>query len=52
MYIASQREVDEYSDRVCLEVGTKFFRNYPESQCRLLEAGILGFYFGHGLTYK
>ena len=52
MYNASQREVDEYSDRMALEVGTKFFSSYPESQCRLLETGISGFYLGQGLAYK
>ena len=41
MYSASQREVGEYCDS-----------SYPESQCRLLETSILGFYFGQGLTYK
>ena len=44
MYSASQREVGEYSDRVCLEVGMKFFSNHPESQCRLLETSISGFF--------
>ena len=39
MYNASQREVSEYSNRVRLEVGTKFFRGYLKGQCCLLEAG-------------
>ena len=31
MYNVSQREVGEYSDRVRLEVGMKFFSSYFES---------------------
>ena len=30
MYNASQREVDEHSDRVRLEVRANFFGGYPE----------------------
>ena len=30
MYSASQREVGEYSDRVSLKVGTKFFSSYSK----------------------
>ena len=52
MYNASQREVGEYSDRMRLEVGTKFSRSYPDSQCCLLKTGISGFYFRQGLAYK
>ena len=52
MYSASQREVGEYSDRVHLEVGMKFFSYHPKSQCRLLEAGISGFCLVYGLSYK
>ena len=52
MYSASQREVGEYSNMMKLEVGTKFFSCYLESQCRLLETGISGFYLGQGLAYK
>ena len=52
MYSASQRKVGEYSNRVCLEVGTEFFSNYPECQCRLLEKGISNFCLGQGLSYK
>ena len=52
MYSASQREVAEYSNRMHLEVGTKFFSSYPESQCRQLETGISGFYLRQGLAYK
>ena len=46
MYSASQRKVDEYSNRVHLEIGAKFFGSYPEGQCRLLETGISGFCLG------
>ena len=52
MYSASQRKVGEYSDRMRLEVGTKFFSSYLESQCRLLKMGISGFFFEQGLTYN
>ena len=52
MYSACKREVGEYSHRVRLEVGTKFFSSYLESQCRLLETGISGFFFEQGLAYK
>ena len=52
MYSASHREVGEYSNRMRLEVGTKFFSSYLENQCRLLETGISGFYLGQGLSYK
>ena len=37
MYNASQMEVGEYHDRVSLEVVTKFFSDYLESQCCLSE---------------
>ena len=43
MYSASQREIGEYNDRVCLEVGTKFFSSDLENQCSLLKTGISGF---------
>ena len=52
MNSASQREVGEYSDRVRLEVGTKFFSSYLKSQCHLLQMGISGFFLGQGLAYK
>ena len=44
MYSASQWEVGEYSNRVCLEVGVEFFGSHPEGQCRMLETGISSFY--------
>ena len=52
MYGASQREVGEYSDRMRLEVRTKFFSSYLEGWCRLLETGISSFRLRQGLAYK
>ena len=37
---------------VRVEVGTKLFSSYPESQCCLLETGVSGFYLGQGLAYE
>ena len=44
MYNASQMEVGEYSNKVCLEVDTEFIGYCPEGQCRLLETGVSGFF--------
>ena len=46
MCSASQREVGEHSDKVCLEVGVEFFIDYLEGQSRLLKTGISGFCLG------
>ena len=46
MYKAPYREIGEYNDRVRLEVGVEFLRNYPEGQCFLFKKGISGFGLG------
>ena len=40
MYSASQREIGQHDNRVCLEVGTKLLSCHTEGQCCLFETGI------------
>ena len=45
MYRASEREIGQYDDRVCLEVGAKLLSFHTKGEFFLFKTGIPGFYF-------
>ena len=52
MYSASQREIGQHDNRVCLDVRAKLLSYHRESRCYLFETGIPGFYFSQRFAYE
>ena len=49
---ALQREIGQYDDRVCLEVGAKLLSCHMEGECCLFEMGIPSLCFRYIFAYE